>query len=184
MGGDNKLIRTLGGAPLVRRSVEAVLASAARPVIVVTGHEAEALRGLLGDLPVQFVHNPRFAEGLSTSLRAGLDAVPHDADGVLICLGDMPAVTAAHIDALIAGFDPAGGKSIGVPTHAAKRGNPTLWARALFDDMRQVAGDVGARHLIGANESLVYEIEFGDTAVLTDLDTPAQWSDYLSRKSP
>ena len=84
----------------------------------------------------------------------------------------------------MAGFDPDSGKAIGVPTHGGKRGNPTLWARSLFADMRQVAGDVGARHLIGANESLVYEVEFGDTAVLTDLDTPAQWSEYLSRKAP
>ena len=184
MGGDNKLLRPVDGVPLIRRTVDTVLASAARPVVVVTGHEAAIVRGLLDGLSVLFVHNPRYADGLSTSLRAGLDALPEDVDAALVSLGDMPAITAAHIDALIAGFDPDSGKAIGVPTHAAKRGNPTLWARSLFNDMRQVAGDVGARHLIGANESLVYEVEFGDTAVLTDLDTPAQWSDYLSRKTP
>ena len=184
MGGDNKLLRPVDGVPLIRHTVETVLASAARPVVVVTGHEAAIVRGLLDGMPILFVHNPRYADGLSTSLRAGLDALPEDVDAALVSLGDMPAITAAHIEALIAGFDPEGGKAIGVPTHAAKRGNPTLWARSLFNDMRQVAGDVGARHLIGANESLVYEVEFGDTAVLTDLDTPAQWSDYLSRKTP
>ena len=82
------------------------------------------------------------------------------------------------------GLDPAGGKAIGVPTHNGKRGNPVLWARELFVQMREIAGDVGAKALIGANESLVYEVEFEDTGVLTDLDTPAQWSDYLSRKAP
>jgi molybdenum cofactor cytidylyltransferase len=184
MGGDNKLLRPIAGVPLIRRTADAVLATAARPVIVVTGHQEAEIRAALAGLDVVFVHNPRFGEGLSTSLKAGLDAVPAEADGALVCLGDMPAVAAAHIAALIAGFDPAAGRCIGVPTHAGKRGNPTLWARRLFDDMRQVAGDVGARHLIGANESLVYEVEFGDTAVLTDLDTPAQWSDYLSRNSP
>ncbi len=184
MGGDNKLSRPVDGVPLIRRTVETVLASAARPVVVVTGHEAETVRSLLSGLAVTFVHNPRFADGLSTSLRAGLDVLPDDVDGTLVSLGDMPAITSAHIDALVAGFDPDSGKAIGVPTHGGKRGNPTLWARSLFADMRQVAGDVGARHLIGANESLVYEVEFGDTAVLTDLDTPAQWSEYLSRKAP
>ena len=184
MGGDNKLTRALEGTALIRRSVETVLAAAARPVIVVTGHESAKIHALLDGLPVTFVDNARYAEGLSTSLKAGLDAVPADADGALVCLGDMPAVSTAHLDALVAGFDPPNGKCIGVPTHDGKRGNPTLWSRLLFDDMRQVAGDVGARHLIGANESLVYEVEFGDTGVLTDLDTPAQWSDYLSRKAP
>ena len=184
MGGDNKLTRALDGTALIRRTVETVLAASARPVIVVTGHQSADVRALLDGLPVTFVHNPRYAEGLSTSLKVGLDAVPAEADGALICLGDMPAVSTAHLDALIAGFDPAHGKCIGVPTHERKRGNPTLWSRLLFDDMREIAGDVGARHLIGANESLVYEVEFGDTGVLTDLDTPAQWSDYLSRKTP
>jgi molybdenum cofactor cytidylyltransferase len=130
---------------------------------------------------VTFVHNPNYADGLSTSLRTGLDALPDDLDGTLICLADMPAVGPRHLDALIDGFDPANGRAIGVPTHAGKRGNPSLWAKSLFADMRAVAGDVGARHLIGANESLVYEVEFDDTAVLTDLDTPADWSAYLSR---
>jgi molybdenum cofactor cytidylyltransferase len=183
MAGDNKLIRPLDGKPLVRRAVEAVLASRARPVIVVTGHDAGSVNAILAGLDVTIVHNPVYSEGLSTSLRAGLDALPPHVDGTLICLADMPAVSARHIDALIAQFDPANGKCIGVPTHAGKRGNPSLWAQSLFSEMRTVAGDVGARHLIGANESLVYEVEFDDTAVLTDLDTPAQWSDYTARAS-
>jgi molybdenum cofactor cytidylyltransferase len=180
----NKLTIGIDGAPLIRRSVQAVLGSRARPVIVVTGHQSDRVVACLAGLDVTYVHNPHYAEGLSTSLRAGLDAVPAPAEGALVCLGDMPAVSAAHIDALVAGFDPQAGRSIGVPTHNGKRGNPTLWARSLFEEMRTAAGDVGARHLIGANESLVYQIEFDDTAVLTDLDTPAQWAEYLSRSSP
>jgi molybdenum cofactor cytidylyltransferase len=84
---------------------------------------------------------------------------------------------------LIAGFDPAGGRAIGVPVHRGKRGNPVLWGRGFFDDMRATAGDVGAKALIGANESLVYEIEFDDTGVVTDLDTPEEWSEYVRRSS-
>jgi molybdenum cofactor cytidylyltransferase len=181
MGGENKLTREVGGVALVRRSVEEVLKSRALPVIVVTGHEAAAVKHLLGGLDVTIRHNPEYAEGLSTSLRTGLDGLPADVDGTLVCLADMPQVSATHMNALIDGFDPAHGRAIGVPTHGGKRGNPSLWAKTLFNDMRSIAGDVGARHLIGANESLVYEVEFDDTAVLTDLDTPAQWSDYLSR---
>ncbi|MDX2222724.1 MAG: molybdopterin-binding/glycosyltransferase family 2 protein [Rhodospirillaceae bacterium] len=183
MGSFNKLLMPVDGVALVRRTAETVLASAARPVIVVTGHQADDLRAQLKDLDAKFVHNAAYAEGLSTSLRAGLSALPADCEGAVICLGDMPAIAPRHIDALISAFDPAAGKAIGVPVHTGKRGNPVLWARRFFDEMQAVSGDVGARHLIGANESLVYEIEFDDTAVLTDLDTPQQWADYLAGRA-
>src|SRR5690606_10935061 len=106
-------------------------------------------------LNVTIVHNPNYADGLSTSLQTGLNALDEDAAAALVCLGDMPAVSADHINALIAGFDPENGRAIGVPSHNGKRGNPVLWDRRFFAEMRGVSGDVGARHLIGANESLV-----------------------------
>ena len=181
MGNANKLLMEIEGVPLVRRTVEAVKAAQVSHVIVVTGHQDADVCAVLAGLDVTIIHNPRYAEGLSTSLKTGLDALGDDAAAAVVGLGDMPGVTAEHVDKLIAGFDPEGGKAIGVPVHNGKRGNPVLWAQRFFEDMRTVAGDVGARHLIGENETLVYEVEFGDTAVLTDLDTPQQWSDYLSR---
>ena len=82
------------------------LASQARPVIVVTGHQRERVEAALAGLPVEFVHNPDFADGLGTSLRAGIAALPAEADGVIVCLGDMPQVDAALIDRLIGALDP------------------------------------------------------------------------------
>jgi len=184
MGSSNKLLMEIKGTALVRRTVEAVRAAHAAQVVVVTGHQDAAVRKALEGLDVAIVHNPRYSEGLSTSLKAGLDALGPDTAGAVVCLGDMPGVTAEHVDRLMAGFDPDAGRAIGVPVHNGKRGNPVLWARRFFAEMHAVSGDVGARHLIGANESLVYEIEFGDTAVLTDLDTPEQWSDYLTKSAP
>jgi molybdenum cofactor cytidylyltransferase len=90
----------------------------------------------------------------------------------------MPQIKPSHINALIDQFDPKQGRAIGVPVHLGKRGNPILWARRFFEAMTDISGDVGARHLIGMNADLVYEVEFEDTAVLTDLDTPEQWSDF------
>src|SRR6185503_18669432 len=97
MGGPNKLLAEIGGKPLVRIAAVEALASRAREVIVVTGHQREAVAAALQGLPVKLVHNPDFAEGLSTSLRAGLAAVPAEADGIVVCLGDMPQVTATLI---------------------------------------------------------------------------------------
>jgi molybdenum cofactor cytidylyltransferase len=181
MGPVNKLLMDIDGVPLVRRTVAALRESKVSQVIVVTGHQEPEVRAALRDLQVEIIHNPRYADGLSTSLKAGIDALAPDIAAAVIGLGDMPGVTAAHVDRLISGFDPEGDKAIGVPVHNGKRGNPVLWARRFFEDMHGVSGDVGAKALIGANESLVYEVEFGDTAVLTDLDTPEQWSDYLSK---
>ena len=119
MGGINKLLAEIGGKPLVRIAAEQALASRAKPVIVVTGHQREQVEAALAGLPVRFVHNPDFAEGLGTSLKAGIAAVPADADGAIVCLGDMPQVDAALIDQLIAAFDPERGALVVVPTSTA-----------------------------------------------------------------
>ena len=171
MGGPNKLLADIKGKPLVRIAVEEALASRADPVIVVTGHERERVETALAGLAVRFVHNPDFAQGLSTSLKAGLAAVPADADGAVVCLGDMPQVRAALIDRLIAALDPARGALIAIPTIAGKRGNPVVWSRRFFPELSALEGDVGARHLIGGYGEAVVEVP-AEAAAFVDVDTP------------
>jgi molybdenum cofactor cytidylyltransferase len=123
-------------------------------------------------MDVTIVENPHYAEGLSTSLRRGLDAVPESADGAVVALGDMPRVSAAEIDRLIAAFNPLEGRAICVPTVHGKRGNPVLWGRAFFPEMRQVGGDKGARQLIESYAEAVCEVPMNGDAVLVDIDEP------------
>jgi len=175
MGGPNKLLEEINGKALVRHVAEHVLASRAKPVIVVTGHQKERVERALAGLPVTFVHNPDFADGLSTSLKAGIAAVAADAadaDGAIVCLGDMPQVSAKLIDRLIAAFDPERGALVVIPTILGKRGNPVLWSRRFFPDLAAVEGDVGARHLIGGYAEAVAEVPLDDAGALTDVDTP------------
>jgi molybdenum cofactor cytidylyltransferase len=148
------------------------LASHARPIIVVTGHERERVEAALKGLDVRRVHNPNFAAGLSTSLKAGLAALPDDVDGAIVCLGDMPQVRAALIDRLIAAFDPERGALVVVPTIDGKRGNPVVWSRRFFPELAALEGDVGARHLIGRYQEAVMEVPIEDRAALVDVDTP------------
>jgi molybdenum cofactor cytidylyltransferase len=171
MGGPNKLLADIQGKPLVRIAAEEALASRADHVIVVTGHQREQVEKALAGLNVRLVHNPDFAQGLSTSLRTGLEAVPAEADGAVICLGDMPQVRAAMIDRLIAAFDPARGALIVIPSIEGKRGNPVLWSRRFFPELIGLEGDVGARHLIAAYGEAVVEVP-ADAATLVDVDTP------------
>jgi molybdenum cofactor cytidylyltransferase len=171
MGGPNKLLADLGGRPMVRIVVEQVLASRARPVIVITGHQRDRVEAALSGLAVTFVDNPNFADGLSTSLKAGVAALPADVDGTIVCLGDMPHVDADLIDRLIAAFDPERGALVVVPTIAGKRGNPVVWSRRFFADLASLDGDVGARHLIVGYQEAVVEVP-ADKAALVDVDTP------------
>ena len=172
MGGPNKLLAEIGGRPLVRIAAEQALASRARPVIVVTGHQRDKVEAALEGLDVQRVHNPSFAEGLSTSVKAGLAAVPDDVDGAIVCLGDMPQVSAPLIDKLIAVFDPERGALVVVPTIDGKRGNPVVWARRFFHELMALDGDIGARHLIARYPEAVSEVPLTDIAALVDVDTP------------
>jgi molybdenum cofactor cytidylyltransferase len=182
MGPVNKLLAEIDGVPMVRRVAEAVAASRVRRLVVVTGHEQDRVEQALAGLDVDFVHNPDYADGLSTSLRTGIrhlmGAQDDPVDGAVVCLGDMPRISAALVDKLIAAFNPVEGRGICVPTYDGKRGNPVLWPADLFLAMTKVSGDVGARAVIGENEELVCEIAVDDDAVLLDIDTVEALRDY------
>jgi molybdenum cofactor cytidylyltransferase len=172
MGESNKLLENLAGRPLIRHVVETALASRARPVVVVTGHEADRVEASLAGLDVELVHNPRFAKGLSSSLKVGLDALPEMVDGAMVVLGDMPELKPEHLDRLIAAFAPKESRSIVVPVYQGRRGNPVLWSADFFASMRQLEGDAGAKRLIAEHADQVVEVDLQSEAVLIDVDTP------------
>jgi molybdenum cofactor cytidylyltransferase len=176
MGAVNKMLAEIGGKPLVRIAAEQALASRATPVIVVTGHERERVEQALAGLPLRFVHNPDYAEGLGTSLARGIAAVPEDCDGAIVCLGDMPQVDSGLIDKLLTAFDPERGALIVVPSIDGRRGNPVVWSRRFFGDLMGISGDIGARHLIGQYSEAVAEVPLAGDAALTDVDTPESFS--------
>jgi len=176
--GRNKLIESVHGKPLVRRAVDAALASRLDPILVVTGHEAEEIAAALRGTPVGFVHNSDYREGLSTSLRSGVAAVPEDCDGAMILLGDMPGISATLIDRLITEFDPSRGHAICVASARGQLGHPVLWSRSFFEDLAALSGDKGARALLDANVGQSVSIEAGDDAPLTDIDTQEALAAY------
>jgi molybdenum cofactor cytidylyltransferase len=172
MGGPNKLLAEIGGRPLVRIAAEEALASQAKPVIVVTGHQRDKVEAALQGLDVTIVHNPNFADGLSTSVKTGLAAVPQSVDGAIVCLGDMPQVRSSLIDKLLAAFDPARSALVVIPVIGGLRGNPVVWSRRFFPELMAIEGDVGARNMIARYPEAVAEVPFADTAALVDVDTP------------
>lgn len=169
-GNGCKLAAPYGGEPLLRRAVNAARGAGAEPVIVVLGHAQETLRPLLADLSVTTVLNPDYEDGLARSLAVGLAAVPAAADGTVVLLGDMPRVTARHVQRLIAAFDPPEGRSVCVATHAGRRGNPVVWARSLFTELAALKGDEGGRRLFERFADRLCEVEMDDDGVLFDVD--------------
>jgi molybdenum cofactor cytidylyltransferase len=172
MGTNNKLIEDVAGKPMVRHVVKTALRSNLHSIRVVTGNKPTEVQHALDGLEVAYTHNPHFADGLSTSLAAGTQALEDDIDGVIVLLGDMPLISSQLIGKLVAAFNPADNRAICVPIHNGKRGNPILWAARFFSDMAKVQGDTGARHLIGENAEWLTEVEAGDASIFRDIDTP------------
>jgi molybdenum cofactor cytidylyltransferase len=172
MGGPNKLLAEISGKKLVRIAAEQALASKASEVIVVTGHQAELVEQALEGLNVKFARNPDFAGGLASSVKAGIAAVSDNADGAVICLGDMPLIDAKLIERLIEAFAPDRGNLIVVPVAEGRRGNPVLWSRRFFNELMTLDGDIGARHLIGKHAEAVAEVPVEGNGAFLDIDTP------------
>ncbi len=167
----HKLLEPDGsGVPMVARVVDHVLASRARPVLVVTGHRAAEVAAVLQGRDVTLVHAADYADGLSASLRAGLAALPPSAAAALVVLGDMPLVTGAAMNHLIDTYDAVEGRLIVVPTHDGRPGNPVLWDKRYHPAMMALAGDSGARALLRQHGDAVAEVELDDS-VLRDFDT-------------
>ncbi|HQT67597.1 MAG: 4-diphosphocytidyl-2C-methyl-D-erythritol kinase [Rhodospirillales bacterium 20-60-12] len=174
MAPDNKLLLRLhDGRTMIEATIDHVLASHARPVFVVTGHDDAAVKSVIGKRRVSFVHADDYAQGMAASLRAGLAALPDDIGAALICLGDMPLVEPAILNRIIAAYDPDEGRSIAIPVHHGTRGNPRLWDRRYFPDMMSLQGDEGAKQILHTHMDQVVDVEISTPEVLQDLDDPA-----------
>ena len=179
MGKQNKLMISINGTPMLRRVTETILGSDIKSLIVVTGFQETLIAKILKDLPVNFTHNQNFEHGLSTSLSAGLRALPKATSAVIICLADMPMVRTDHIDKLISSFNPTLGREICIPTTKGKWGNPVLIGKRFFNEILTNKGDAGAKDLIKKYSRYVAEIDIKDDGVLFDIDTPSEMDCFL-----
>lgn len=186
--GRHKLLLPLGNRPVLAHVVTATLASRARPIVIVLGHQAEQVRRHIATFTVSpaviSVENPHYLQGMSTSLRAGLQTliqnenthgqIFHSLDGVIILLGDQPLMTPHIIDALIT-CKQTTGKRIIAPLYNGKRGNPVLFDVSLFPELLEISGDEGARSVIERHKQEVATIELSDAMASYDVDT---WEAY------
>ena len=173
MGKDNKLLLPVGGEPMVARVVRHAMASRLDDVLVVTGHDGDAVAAALPP-GTAYLENPDFAEGMATSLRVGVEAL-EGARGVMVLLADMPDVLSEHINWLVAHFADDGVGSIVVAASDVGRGNPVLFAARHFPALRAVEGDRGAKSVVEAGGRDVVQVRIGPAAQ-RDIDTPEAYA--------
>ncbi len=179
MAPQNKLLLDFGGEPLVRCLAREALASQARQVFVVVGHDRWNVRKALGEIAVTIVENPDYTGNQMSSVRTGVLAAPQ-ADGYLIIPGDMPLLSAADFDRLIAAFRALDGEKAVVPFDEAERGNPILipgWSR---EEMYRRGINFGCRNLLINYPELVAPLKTTEPQFFQDCDTPEAYRDLLT----
>ena len=179
--GHHKLLLPLGEQSVVAHVVAVTLTSQARPLIVVTGYRADDIHTSLASYTssLTFIKNPRFREGMSTSIRAAIRALQASStfetiDGALIVLGDQPLITSQMLDALI-GTKQRTGKRIITSLFNGKRMSPTLFDKSLFPELLEITGDEGGRAVLERHRSEIAKVEHGDESASIDVDT---WEAY------
>ena len=169
--GEQKLVAPLAGKAVVRHAVERAIASGVEETIVVTGANAKEVRAALTGLAVRFVENPQFAQGMSTSLAAGIAALAPGTEAAIIVLGDQPFVPAEAYAAVLREYRERRAPIV-APSYNGVRGHPVLFDAALFGELLATRGDRGARGVIGSDPRRAHYVELA-LPVPADVDDPA-----------
>lgn len=156
--------------PLVHRTARTALDATFAEVLVVTGYRAKEVEAALADLDVTVVHNPDWAEGQSTSVKAGLARVDPSSRAALFLPCDQPLLSPHVLDRLLDAYRATCGPIV-LPVHQGRRGAPVLFDRALFGELEQITGDTGGRQVVQHHPHDVVEVPLSDAAPLTDVDT-------------
>ncbi len=187
-GGRHKLLLPLDDRPVLAHVIDATLASQARPIIVVLGHQADEVRLQIKPYTthpdITLVDNADYLQGMSTSMCMGVQVLmssgykkqtfSYHVDSVLIMLGDQPMITSRVIDTLIIAYRTTG-KRIIAPLYDGKRGSPVLFDMSLFPELMEVTGDEGGRTVLERHRQDVELIEMGSALANYDVDT---WEAY------
>lgn len=169
-GTANKLVLSVDGQPIVRRVVSAYLHAQLSPILVVVGHDADAVVERLADLPVTPVHNPDYSLGQSRALVRGVEALPEQIAAAVIGVADQPFLSGAIVRRLVATFRQTGAPLV-VPRYGGRRGNPVLFDRALFPELRSVTGDRGGRVVLERHKEAAIWVDIQDPSAAQDVDT-------------
>ncbi len=169
-GERNKLLVPVAGEACVRLVARAYVHAGLRPVLAVVGHQAREISDALADLPVHCVANPDYELGMSRSLVRGVGALPPATPAAVIGVADQPFLTLAIIERIVEAWQSTGAPIV-VPVYGDQRGNPVLFARRFFPELRAVEGDKGGRSVVQRHETEVAEVHIDEVRAGMDIDT-------------
>ncbi|HEX7889216.1 MAG TPA: nucleotidyltransferase family protein [Ramlibacter sp.] len=181
MGGPNKLLLTILGEPLVRRTVRTVLASGVQETVVVAGHQGREVMRAVADLPVTVQPNLRHEEGQMRSVAAGVAALTRATDAILVCPGDMPLLTPQDLRTLMDAYVAHADHSIVIPRRDGERGNPIVFAAAHAPEVAAGRRLIGCRKLAQQYPEETWYFEADHDRYTTDLDTLEDYRRVLER---
>lgn len=181
MGGEHKLLLPLRGKPVIRETVESILAASPNEVVIVTGYRERDVIDALVDLPVVPQRNPRYEEGQMTSAAIGVGALTKATDAVMMCLGDMALLQPQDYAELVTAYREKTDRSIVIPYFEGQRGNPILFASSYVHEVAVGQRHIGCKKLANEYPDDVYRYEAAHDRFITDLDTPDDYSRLLAR---
>ena len=155
--GEDKALLAWHGRSFLEHLTSALQRAGVAPLRIVLGANAEEVQQRVRFGAGEVVVNHEWERGMLSSLIAGLDSLPREAEAALVCLVDHPCVSSQLIQTLIEKFR-ASGKPIALPTYRARRGHPVLFAATLFDELRAAPPEVGARHVVRQHAADVLEV--------------------------
>lgn len=169
--GQPKLLLPWGNTTILEKVVDTYRKAKISELIVVVGANQESLKEILISKPVIMVENPYYQEGMSTSIRKGVEAASNQAEGYLIGLGDQPLITPDIINSLITVFSNEQ-TGIAICSHKKKKGHPVIFARKFRQALCNLTGDTGGRTIIRQHGAEVRYVDIGSEAIFIDIDTP------------
>ncbi len=182
MGKDNKLLKNVGDAPLIRNTAIEMLKSDLDTCSIVLGYQSDKVAAVIKDLDIRLILNPMWEEGQASSLRAAINTLDATYSDLLIMLGDLPGIKSSHINSIIEEHLLTDNRKskITIPSFEGQKGNPVIWGRSFFHDLLNLEGDVGGRTLFSEHPAAINILEMDDPWVVTDADTPEDFEKFLA----
>ena len=184
MGKDNKLLRNIGDAPLIRNTAIEMLKSDLDSCSIVLGYQSDKVADVIKDLNINLILNPLWKEGQASSLRAAINTLDSTYSDLLIMLGDLPGIKSSHINSIIEEHLLTDNRKskITIPSFKGQKGNPVIWGRSFFHDLSNLEGDVGGRALFSEHPAAINILEMDDPWVVEDADTPEDFENFFKHK--
>tara|TARA_B100001248_G_scaffold234776_1_gene197085 strand:+ start:518 stop:1102 length:585 start_codon:yes stop_codon:yes gene_type:complete len=176
----NKLLLRKNNVPLIKITFENIKASKVDNISIVLGKNIESVKNIISDKNVKFLKNNDYQNGISTSIKKGIENLNPASRGVLICLGDMPLIKTDTYNEIIDAFYKSNNQSI-IPYFKKKRGNPILFSQLHFKELISITGDNGAKYFINEKKNEFLSISVSDEGILFDIDNKKQFKSFIKK---